>query len=135
MLSISEFLVCVCVCVCVCVSLCVCLYWGGSVCCLFTSFLSVLFVFHWKNLILLHLIGRYMTSTSESFLKRKDIPESKFLIFSELLFLCNTDTCSYQTTGGVNIYLCGCMGLSFSWSQYVLCVFVCRCDIRSEYQH
>ena len=33
--------------------------------CLFTSFLSVLFVFHRKNLVLLHLLNRYMTYTSE----------------------------------------------------------------------
>ena len=44
---------CVCVCVCVCVF------------CLFTPFLLVLFVFHWKNLALLNLINIYMTSTSE----------------------------------------------------------------------
>ena len=43
-LSFSGCLVCVCVCVCVCVF------------CLFTSFLSVLFVFHRKNLVLYHVI-------------------------------------------------------------------------------
>ena len=38
---------------------CVCVF------CLFTPFLLVLFVFHWKNLALLNLINIYMTSTSE----------------------------------------------------------------------
>ena len=33
--------------------------------CLFTPFLSVLFVFHRKNLVLHHLINRYMTFASE----------------------------------------------------------------------
>ena len=48
--------------------------------CLFTPFLSVLFVFNRKNLVLLHLINRYMTSTNKQFLKRKNIVESKILI-------------------------------------------------------
>ena len=55
------------VCVCVCVLF-------------FTPLLSALFVFHRKNLVLLHLINRCMRSTTEKFLKRKDIVESKFLI-------------------------------------------------------
>ena len=33
--------------------------------CLFTPFLSVLSVFHGRNLVLLHLMNRYATSTSE----------------------------------------------------------------------
>ena len=33
--------------------------------CLFTQFLSVLFVFHRKNVVLLHRMNRYTTSTSE----------------------------------------------------------------------
>ena len=45
MLSFPDSLVCVCVCVCV--------------FCLFTPFLSVLFVFHRNNLLLQHLINRH----------------------------------------------------------------------------
>lgn len=36
-----------------------------SVLCLVTLFPSILFVFHGKNLLLLNLINRYMTSTSK----------------------------------------------------------------------
>ena len=68
-----------CVCVCVCVYVCVCVLF-------ITLFLSVLFVFHWKNSVSLHLINRYMTSTSEQFLKRKDILESKFLVLGNYSF-------------------------------------------------
>ena len=48
--------------------------------CSFTQFLSVSFVFQGENLVLLHLMNRYTTSTIEPFSKRKDIVESKFLI-------------------------------------------------------
>ena len=53
--------VCVCVCLCVCVCVCVCVH----TLCLFTPFLSALFVFHKKKLVLQHLINRCMTFTSE----------------------------------------------------------------------
>ena len=45
--------------------------WMGGVClfCLFKLYLSVFFVFHRKNLVLLNLINRYVTATSEKFLK------------------------------------------------------------------
>ena len=56
---------------------CVCVY--ACVFCLFTPFLSVLFVFHRRNLVLYHLINRFMTFTSEKFLKRTNIVESKSL--------------------------------------------------------
>ena len=54
-----------------------------SVWCVFSSFTpfpSVLFVFHRKSLVLLHLMNRYTTSTTEYFFRRKYIVESKFLI-------------------------------------------------------
>ena len=41
--------------------------------CVFTLFLLFLFVFHRKNIVLLHLMNRYATSTSEYFLKGKGI--------------------------------------------------------------
>ena len=47
--------------------------------CLFTTFLSVLFIFHRKNLVLKHLINRYGFSKQISF-ERKGVVESKFLI-------------------------------------------------------
>ena len=39
----------------------------------FTRFLSVFFAFHRKDLVLLNLIGRYLISASDQFLKSKDI--------------------------------------------------------------
>ena len=39
--------------------------------CSFTPFLSVLFVFHRKSLVLLHLMNRYTASTIEHFFKKK----------------------------------------------------------------
>ena len=51
----------VCLCVCMCVCVCVCVW---CVFCLFTPFLPVLFVSHRKNLVLQHVINRYMAFTS-----------------------------------------------------------------------
>ena len=62
--SFSECLVYVCVCVCV--SVCACFVY--------------LHQYYFNNLVLQHLINRYMTFTSELFLKIKDIVKSKFLI-------------------------------------------------------
>ena len=45
---------------------------GLCVFCSLTPYVSVLFVFQRKELVLLNLISRYMTSTSEYFLKSKD---------------------------------------------------------------
>ena len=56
--KIEGFPLCVCVCV-----LFICVF------CLFTSFLSIFFVFQMNSTVLLHLINRYMTFTSEKFLK------------------------------------------------------------------
>ena len=41
--------------------------------CSVATFLSVFFLFHSKNLVLLNLISRHLTSISESFLKNTDI--------------------------------------------------------------
>ena len=65
------------VCVCVCVRACVWVCVRVRVCmvcefCLFTLFLSPFFVFHKKNLVLLGLISRYQTSTS-NFWKAKSL--------------------------------------------------------------
>ena len=51
-----------------------------------TPFPSVLFVFHGKSLLSLNPINRYMTSTSEKFLKNKDIVESNILISENYSF-------------------------------------------------
>ena len=64
----------------VCVCVCVCVFYS------YAPFLSVLFVFHRKNLVLSHLLNRYMTFTGQQCLKRKDIPERKFLTSIEYSF-------------------------------------------------
>ena len=53
--------------------------------CLVTPFPLVLFAFQ-GNLLLLNLINRYMTSTSELFLKGKSIMANKFLISTNYPF-------------------------------------------------
>ena len=76
-----------------CVCMCVCMY----VCGLFVYTTSVLTVFHRKNLVLQHLINRYMTSTMNNFWK--DIVESKFLIsenYSECACVCVVCVMWYQ---------------------------------------
>ena len=65
----SVYVVCVCVCVCMCVCVCVCMCVCVCVCVLlnYTIYISILyiFVFHRKNLVLLHLISRRVTSKME----------------------------------------------------------------------
>ena len=82
-------------------------------------------MFHRKNLVLLHLINRYMTSSSEQFLERKYIVGSKFLI---------SVNCSFNViqiaAGGLNICLYGCVSLLSLECD----VFLCVCDINLEYQ-
>ena len=58
-------------------------------------------------------------------IKRKDIVESKFLRSVE-------GSCCDHITGGVNVYLYGCVILLVP--ECAMCLFVCVCDIKSEYQ-
>ena len=88
-----------CVCVCVCVCVCMCVF------CLFRPFLSVLFVFHRKNQVLQHLIKRYMTFTSELFLKRKFWGSVNYS-----LNVINISCCEHIKSG-VNIYLYECVSV------------------------
>ena len=83
------------------------------------------FVFHRKDLVLLNLISRYMTSTSEQFLKRKDIADlcKVNICINKLLIQCNTGTCCVYITGGVNIYLYVCIRLMVRVS--CVCLSVC----------
>ena len=72
----------------------------------------------------MHLMNRYTIFTSESFLKRKDIVESKILI--SVIIQSNTDSCCEHMAGGVNIYFYGCVSLWVpEWLVY-LCVYVCE---------
>ena len=71
---------------------------------------------------LLNLINRFMTSTIEWFLKSRDIVKCKSLDISELFIQCNTYSYCERITGGVNIYLYGCVSLL---SPRLCCVFVC----------
>lgn len=49
---------------------------------------------------------------------------------SDLFIHCNKHSCSEHITGGVNIFLYGCVSLML----LECCVFVCVCDIESQYQ-
>ena len=91
--------------------------------CLFTPFLSVLFILRRKNLVLLNLINRYMT-------KRKDIVEIEFLVLVNYSFKFNADGCCEHISSGVNIYLYGSVSLLIPECTGCVCV----CDIKSEYQ-
>ena len=114
------FGVCLCVCVCACAR--VCMY--TCVFCLFTPFLSVLFVFHRKNLVLLNLINRYIISTSEWFLKNKTLWKvnvSKSVNYSfSLIQVVAVST--YQV-----MFKYTYMGVSVYWILSVLRFFVCVC--------
>ena len=87
-----------------------------------------------EALSLSHLIDRYMTSTSEWFVKRKDIVENlefvEYCDISELFIQCNTYNCCEHITGGDNMYLRGCFNLLGSQCA----VFVYVWDIKPEYQ-
>ena len=107
------FGVCVCVCVCVCVF------------CLFTTFLSVLFVFHRKTS-----INRYMTFTS-NFWKEK-ILWKKVNFWYQWIIQCNTNICCEHITGGVTTYLYGCITLLTSKCALCLCVLVSMCVISNQ---
>ena len=58
-----------------------------------------------------------MAIKSESFLRRKDIVESNFLI--SVNYICD------HITGNVNIYLYGCVILLIPECAMSICVFVC----------
>ena len=95
---------------------CVCVF------CSFTPFLSVLFAFNRKRL-----VNRYMTFTSELFLKRKDIVEIKFLISLNYSFI--------HLSGGANIYLYGCVSLLAPESTLRVCVCVISNQSASKKPH
>ena len=86
--------------------------------CSFTSFLSEFVVFHWKDLVELNVITRYVTSTNEQFFKSKDIVDLHKLNFciTKLFIQCNTSSCCVHMsmvllTGGVNTSLHVCQSI------------------------
>ena len=99
----------------------------------FIPFLPVLFVFHRKDLVLLNLISKYMISTSESFLKSKDIVNLfKLNIYISKSFMqCNTGSCCVCITGSVNIYLYVCISFLIPVCLVWVCVCVCMISNRS----
>ena len=78
-LSLSVWCVFFSVCVCVCVRACVCVC-VVYVCvfCLFMSFVSVLFLFHRNNLVLYHLINRYIILNWINFEKERKFAKQVF---------------------------------------------------------
>ena len=101
--------------------------------CLLTPYLSIFYVFYEKNLMLLNLINRYVTSTSQKLKKKKhkDIVEPcRFLILANYSFNDRVhNRCCVYITGGINIYFHGCQSIG----PCVCCVCVCVCEIKSEY--
>ena len=73
---------------------------------------------------MLDLINRYMTSTNEYLLKRKDIVEIKFIISVNYSFNVMQIT-AMSTWQVLLIYIY--VGMSKYWSLTVLCDFVCMC--------
>ena len=78
--------------------------------CLFIPFLSLLFVFHRKNLALWHLINRYDFHKWIIFEKKRHCRKQIFDT-SELFIQVNKDCCCEHIAVGVNIYLHGCVSL------------------------
>ena len=74
--------------------------------CAFILFLSVFFVSYRKDLVLLNISSRYITSRSEQFLKRKDIVNHSKVNFciNKLFIPCNTCSCCVYIIGDANIY-------------------------------
>ena len=91
---------------------CVCVF------CLFTPFLSALFVFHRKNLVFSHLMYRYTTWV---IFKKKRYWKVNFWYYWIIQY--NTDSCCKHMADDVNIYLYGCVNLLV----WVCCVSLCVC--------
>ena len=109
-------------------SLCACFLF-----CSFIPFLLVFLVFQKKDLVLLNLISRYLTSTREYFLKSIHIAglcKANFCI-SKFFIQCGTGSCCVHIRGALNIYSYMCESVYCSLS--VTRVFVCVYDIKSEF--
>ena len=78
---------------------------------------------------------RYVTSTSEQVLKSKDIVKLCKVNFdiSKLFIQCNTDNCCEHITGVMLIYIYMCVCVSLLAPVCAVCLFVCMCDMKSEY--
>ena len=87
--------------------------------CLFTWFLSIFFVFHKKDLVLLNLISRYMTLSN--FWEAKKLWTSVKWIFDISDSLNVTQIAAVSKIDGVNIYFC----VSLLSPVCVVYVFVC----------
>ena len=81
-----------------------------------------------KDLVLLNLSSRYMTSASQQFFKSKDIVHLFKLNFcvSKLFIQCNRISCFVNIIDGVNMSLYVCFSLYLFWcvSSMCLCVYV-----------
>ena len=76
-----------------------------SVFCLFIPFVPVCLVFHGNNFILLNLINRCVTSTSQQLLKSKETLKKKILDISKIFIQCHTHSSQKYITGDAKIYL------------------------------
>ena len=93
---------------------CVCVF------CLFTPSLSVLFVFHRKNLVFVPNVQIYGFYKWEIFKKKRHWKRN---FWYQWIIQCNTDSCCEHMTDGVNIYLQRCASLLV----WVCCVSLCVC--------
>ena len=95
----------------------------------FIPFLSVLFVFDRKDLILLNLISRCMTSTNEYFWEAKTLLTLlNNLCISKLFIQSSTGSCCVYITGGANWNKCQSIGLFLP----CMCFSVCVYDIKEQ---
>ena len=104
--------------------MCVCMY----LFCLFTPFLSVLFVSHKKNPVLTAFNQQIYDFYKGIIFEKKIhcIVESKFLISVNYSFnQCKRSSCCEHITGVVNIYLYECVSLLAPECAVCVCVFVC----------
>ena len=100
--------------------------------CVFSSFilfLSVFFVIHRNELVLLNLISR-KAKAKKMFLQSNDILDLCKVNFCirKLIIHCNAGSCCVYITGGVNIYLYVCKSIGPS----VSCVCLSLCVISNQ---
>ena len=105
--------------------------WLVYVCafCSFTTFLSIFFVFHRKNLVLLNWVYKYVTSKVSNFWKAKTLCNfvKWFFGISWLFIQWNTNSCSEHIMGGANIYLYVFVSLFVGPCVWWVSLWVCVC--------
>ena len=99
-----------------------------SVLLIYTISISIIFVFHRKSLVLLHIMNRYTTLQLSIFLKENTLRIVNF--WYQWIIHCNTDSCCEYMPGDVNIYLYGCVSLLSPECAGYLSVYVCKTHVK-----